>query len=84
MYGGTKKDLAEIIKKLCELKQVNRIDGRACIDYVYMYVANPLKKSVSDFMLYLKGKSALMLFDIYSEYRHKWGEYNFLARGYYV
>ena len=46
MYGETKKDLVEIIKKLCELKQVNRTDGRACIEYVYMYVANPLKKSV--------------------------------------
>jgi len=28
-------------------------------------------------MLYLKGKSALMLFDIYLEYRNKWGESDF-------
>lgn len=56
--------MAEIIKKLCELGQVNLTDRRACIDYFHMYVviphvcSNSAKKSVSDFMLYLKGKSA--------------------------
>ncbi len=28
MYGETKKDLVAIIKKLCEMKQVDLIDGR--------------------------------------------------------
>ena len=41
MYRETKKDLVEIIKKLCEMKQVNLIDGRGCINHVHMYVANP-------------------------------------------
>ena len=63
MYGETKKDLVEIIKKLCEMKQVKLIDGRVCIDHIHMYIANPPKISVSEFMSYLKGKSALMLFD---------------------
>lgn len=84
MYGETKKDLVEIIKKLCEMKQVNLIDGRVCIDYIHMYVAIPPKMSVSDFMSYLKGKSALMLFDRHPEYRNKWREHHFWARGYYV
>ena len=30
MYGETKKDLVAIIKKLCEMKQVDLIDGRVC------------------------------------------------------
>ena len=84
MYGETKKDLVEIIKKLCEMKQVNLIDGRVCIDHIHMYVAIPPKMSVSEFMVYLKGKSALMLFDRHPEYRNKWGERHFWARGYYV
>ena len=77
MYGETKKDLVEIIKKLCEMKQVNLIYGRVCIDHIHMYVAIPPKMSVSEFMLYLKGKSALMLFDRHPEYRNKWGERHF-------
>ena len=84
MYGETKKDLVEIIKKLCEMKQVSLIDGRACIDHIHMYVAIPPKMSVSDFMSYLKGKSSLMLFDRHPEYRNKWGEHHFWSRGYYV
>jgi len=84
MYGETKKDLVEIIKKLCEMKQVRLIDGRACIGHIHMYVAIPPKMSVSDFMSYLKGKSSLMLFDRHPEYRHKWGERHFCSRGHYV
>ena len=84
MYGETKKDLVEIIKKLCEMKQVRLIDGRVCIDHIHMYIAIPPKISVSEFMSYLKGKSALMLFDRHPEYRNKWGECHFWARGYYV
>ena len=72
MYGETKKDLVEIIKKLCEMKQVNLIDGRVCIDNIHMYVTIPPKMSVSNFMLYLKGKCSLMLFDRHPEYRNKW------------
>ena len=73
MYGETKKDLVAIIKKLCEMKQVDLIDGRV-----------PPKISVSEFMSYLKGKSTLMLFDRHPEYRTKWGDRHFWARGYYV
>ena len=84
MYGQLKKDLVEILKKLCEMKQVQLIDGAVCKDHVHMYVAIPPKLSVSDFMSYLKGKSTLMLFDKHPEYRAKRGDKHFWARGYYV
>ena len=35
-------------------------------------------------MEYLKGKSALMIFDRHPEYRQKQGDRHFWARGYYV
>ena len=40
--------------------------------------------SVSYFMGYLKGKSALMIFDKHPEYRKKGGSRHFWATGYYV
>ena len=43
MYGETKADLVEIIKKLCEMKEVELIDGRVCKDHVHMYGAIPPK-----------------------------------------
>ena len=48
-----------------------------------MCIKIPPKISVSDFMGYLKGKSALMLFDRFPEYKQK-GNRHFWARGYYV
>ncbi len=40
--------------------------------------------SVSYFMGYLKGKSALMIFDKYPGYKKKDGSRHFWAEGYYV
>jgi len=84
MYGETKRNLIEIIKKLCDMKQVQLIDGKVCLDHIHIYVGIPPKISVSDFMSYLKGKSTLILFDRHPESRTKWGDRHFWARGYYV
>ena len=69
MYGTVKRDVGEVIRKLCEMKGVTLIEGKACVDHVHIYVAIPPKISVSDFMAYLKGKSALMIFDRHPELR---------------
>lgn len=84
MYGELKREIAEILKKLCEMKQVRLIEGKVCGNHVHMYVAIPPKMSVSEFMSYLKGKSSLMIFDRHPEYRVKGGNRHFWARGYYV
>ena len=57
MYSETKRDLVDIIKKLCEMKQVQLIEGKVCVDNIHMYVAIPPKLCVSEFMAYLKGKA---------------------------
>ena len=44
---------------------------------------HPAKLSVSDFVGYLKGKSALIIFDKHPEMGNKWDR-SFWARGYYV
>ena len=43
----------------------------------------PPKISVSEFMGYLKGKSALMIFDRHPRFKEK-GNRHFWAKGYYV
>lgn len=69
MCGQNKKDLVEIIKKLCEMKGVQLLEGKVCVEYIHMYVAIPPKFSVSEFISYLKGKSSLI--DIQSFARNK-------------
>ena len=36
MYGELKRELAEILKKLCEMKQVRLIEGKVCVNHVHM------------------------------------------------
>ena len=83
MYGEVKKDLGEILRKLCEMKQVTLISGSICKEHVHMYVSIPPKLSISEFMGFLKGKSSLQIFDRYPEYGTKCKS-NFCAREYYV
>lgn len=54
------------------------------VDHIHMYAGTPPKISVSEFMSYLKGKSTLMLFGRNLEYRTKWGNQHFWAKGYFV
>ena len=53
-------------------------------DYIHMLVSIPPKISVSPFMGYLKGKSALMIFDKHANLKYKFGNCHFWAEGYYV
>ena len=53
-------------------------------DHVHMLVLIPPKISVSSFMGYLKGKSALMMFDKHANLKYKFGNRHFWAEGYYV
>ena len=53
-------------------------------DHVHLLVSIPPKYSISQFMGYLKGKSAMMLFDRHSNLKYKFGNRHFWATGYYV
>ena len=83
MYGNVKVDVREVLKKLCEFKKVEIVEGAVCADHVHLCVSIPPKLSVSEFVGYLKGKSALMIFDKHPELGSKWDR-SFWARGYYV
>jgi putative transposase len=53
-------------------------------NHVHMLVSISPKLSVSSFMGYLKGKSALMMFDRHANLKYKFGNRHFWAEGYYV
>ena len=83
LHGKLKEDLKEIIKTLCEYKKVEIVNGAVCKDHVHLNVQIPPKLSISQFMGYLKGKSALMIYDRHPQQRSKWDK-SFWAKGYYV
>jgi putative transposase len=83
MYGKVREDVRESLRKLCEYQGIEILEGSVSSDHVHMCVKIPPKLSVSKFMGYLKGKSALMVFDKNPEYKKQGGR-SFWAKGYYV
>ena len=84
IYGVLKKDIGEILRKLCEQKGVEIIEAEACKDHIHMLVSIPPHISVAQFVGYLKGKSTLMIFDRHANLKYKDGSRSFWCRGYYV
>ena len=50
IYGKLKKDIGEILRKLCEQKGVEIIEAEACKDYIYLLMSIPPYLSVAQFM----------------------------------
>ena len=84
IYGKLRKDIGEILRKLCEEKGVEIIEAKACPEHIHMLVSIPPHLSVAQFMGFLKSKSALMIFDRHANLKYKYGRRNFWSRGYFV
>ena len=84
IYGKVKKDIGEILRKLCQQKNVEIVEASLCSDHVHMLLCIPPSLSVSQFMGFLKGKSSLMIFDRHANLKYKYGSRHFWCRGYYV
>ena len=77
IYNQYRESIKEIIKSLCKYKGVEIIEGHLMADHVHMLVSIPPKYSVSSIMGYLKGKSALMIFDKHANLKYKFGNRHF-------
>ena len=84
IYGTIKKDVGEILRKLCNEKKVEIIEAELCPDHVHMLVTIPPYISIAQFVGFIKGKSSLMIFDRHANLKYKYGSRNFWCRGYYV
>ena len=60
IYGKLRADIGQILRQLCDYKNVEIIEAHAMPDHIHMLLKIPPKISVSGFMGYLKGKSALI------------------------
>jgi putative transposase len=63
---------------------VEVIEGALVTDHVHMCLAIPPKYSISTMVGYLKGKSAMIVFEKYSRLKKNFKGHQFWARGYYV
>ena len=84
IYGQYREDLREMIRNLCKYKGIEIIEGHMMPDHVHLLLSIPPKYSVAQIVGYIKGKSALMIFDKHANLKYKYGNRHFWSEGYYV
>ena len=84
IYYQLRADIQKIIKDLCKWKGIEIIEGNMMPDHIHLLLSIPPKYSVSQIMGYLKGKSAMMIFERHANLKYKFGNRHFWAEGYYV
>ena len=53
-------------------------------DHIHLLLSIPPKYSISQIMGYIKGKSAMMIFERHANLKYKFGNRHFWSTGYYV
>ena len=84
IYKELRKDIGEILRKLCNEMKVEIIEAEACPDHIHMLVSIPPYMSIAQFVGTLKSKSALMIFDRHANLKYKYGNRHFWRRGYFA
>lgn len=62
-YGEKKREVGEILQKLCEWKGVAIFEAECCPDHIHILLEIPPKMGESGCTGYLKGKNSLMLYE---------------------
>jgi len=74
----------DLIRRICEERDVLILSGHVSRDHVHLFVSAPPSISPSDLAQALKGKSSRLLFEQFPHLRRRfWGQHLW-ARGYFV
>jgi putative transposase len=84
LRGELGKTVREIIRQLCEWKKIEILEGNIQIDHIHLVLEIPPKYSISEAVGFLKGKSAIKLFDFHLELKRRYWGRHFWAKGYCV
>ena len=83
-YGEKRLEIGAILRELCKWKVVNIVEAEVCIDHVHKLIEIPPKISVASFLGFLKGKSALMIYERWGNMKFKYRNREFWCKGYYI
>ena len=84
LKGEIAKSVREIIRQLCEWRKIEILAGNVQTDHVHMVISFPPKYSVAEVMGFLKGKSAIKVFDRHLDLKKRYWGRHFWAKGYCV
>lgn len=73
MYGELRKDIGEILSRLCDYKHIEIIEAYAMPDHIHAHATfNTTKPKCFRIYGYLKAKSTLMIFEIHTNLKYKY------------
>ena len=84
LKGGIAKSIREIIRQLCEWRKIEILAGNVQTDHVHMVISFPPKYSVAEVIGFLKGKSAIKVFDRHLDLKKRYWGRHFWEKGYCV
>ena len=84
LKGDIGKSVRDILKQLCEWKGIEILAGNVQADHIHLVLTIPPKHAVSDLVGFLKGKSAIKVFDMHPELKRRYWGRHFWAKGYCV
>ena len=83
IYGALRKDMGKILQELCQRYEIDLVEGHAMLNHVHMCLGIPPKYSVANTIGRLKGKSTIMIHQMYDRKRNFTG-LHFWSRDYCV
>jgi putative transposase len=78
------KSFRAIIQQLYEWKRIEILAGNVQIDHVHLVISFPPKYSVAEVIGFLKGKSAITMFDRHLDLKKRYWGRHFWAKRYCV
>ena len=84
LKGDVAKSMRAIIRQLCEWKKIEILAGNVQADHVHLVISFPPKYSASEVIGFLKGKSAIKIFDRHLDLKKRYWGRHFWAKGYCV
>ncbi len=84
LSGEVGRSLRDIIRQLCEWKKIEILEGNVQVDHVHLVLSVPPKYSIAETVGFLKGKSAIKIFDMHLELKKRYWGRHFWAKGYCV
>ena len=84
LKGEIGQSIRAIIRQLCDWRRIEIVEGSIQIDHIHLILSIPPKYSVSEAIGFLKGKSAIKIFDMNQELKRRYWGRHFWAKGYCV
>ena len=83
LFNELRRELIPVLKELAKRRDCEIIEGKMLADHVHILLSVPPKRSVSDVVGFMKGKSAIEVARMQGRKRNYSGQH-FWARGYFV